>query len=490
MAGDNNSAAAYAERATSDSLIGPDWAINIELCDLINMDPRQAKDAIKTLKKRLGSKSPKIQLLSLFVLETLSKNCGENVFQHIIDRDILRDMVKIVKKKVQYMLSFVQHFGSFLPDLNVREKILILIDTWQEAFGGRGGRYPQYYAAYNELKSAGVDFPPRVENSVPLFTPPQTHPVVHHLSAYEESAIQASLQTDASGLSLSEIVNAEGIVDVLMDMLSALDPNNKMGVKEELIVDLVSQCRSYQNRVTTLINSTSDEVLLAKGLALNDALMRVLRCHDDIAMGVPNELGARDNSVAPLLTVLQSKLPKMITSGKYSGFTNLFQVQCPDYKWTQGILCHILKFSRLKSLNFSLVLTLGFLVDGNGSTVDYLSGDLYNSKTQSSGPPLAKPTRVRFADQPSYEEPTQSTKSVSYQPQSEWDMHNQQTQVAPSAPLYSSSGSSYDGLVDQTRNLSLASAKKEKPAEDLLFQDLVDFAKAKPTTSKPNYRSF
>ncbi|KAF3793953.1 Target of Myb protein 1 [Nymphaea thermarum] len=94
---------ALVEGATSDMLVGPDWALNLEICDILNNDPGQAKDVVKGLKKRLGSKNAKVQILSL------------------------------------------------MPVGHVREKILSLIDTWQEAFGGPRARYPQYYAAYQEL---------------------------------------------------------------------------------------------------------------------------------------------------------------------------------------------------------------------------------------------------------------------------------------------------------------------------------------------------
>uniref|UniRef100_A0A0E0R5B9 VHS domain-containing protein n=1 Tax=Oryza rufipogon TaxID=4529 RepID=A0A0E0R5B9_ORYRU len=256
-------AVACAERATSDMLIGPDWAVNIELCDIINMDPgynlmeatdfgdelvsfvvevqfRQAKDTLKLLKKRLGNKNSKVQILTLYVLETLSKNCGDVVYQQIIERDILSEM------------------------------------------------------------NAGVDFPPREENTVPLFTPPQTQPLRQpHLypppgQSYEDAAIQASLQSSAPSApalrqqkavsklllddlcaskaptlrtcrsaqlesterSLSEIQSARGIVDVLDEMLNALDHRHPEGVREEVIVDLVGQCRSYQGRVMDLVSNT------------------------------------------------------------------------------------------------------------------------------------------------------------------------------------------------------------------------------------------
>ncbi|XP_059658013.1 TOM1-like protein 9 [Cornus florida] len=293
------------ERATSSMLIGPDWAMNVEICDMCNRDPAQSKDVVKGIKRRLGSKNPKVQLLALTLLETIIKNCGDIVHMHVAEKDVLYEMVKIVKKK---------------PDFQVKEKILILIDTWQEAFGGPRARYPQYFAAYQELLRAGAAFPERSERSAPVFTPPQTQPLTSYpqnlrTPENQQEAAESSAEADFPTLSLTEIQNARGIMDVLAEMLSALDPENKEGLRQEVMVDLVEQCRTYRQRVVHLVNSTSDESLLCQGLLLNDDLQRLLAKHEAIASGTsgqapkPGPGQAVVDINAPLIDTGDSKEP-------------------------------------------------------------------------------------------------------------------------------------------------------------------------------------
>lgn len=106
---------------------------------------RLVKDVVKALKKRIGHKNPKVQILALSVrirntitvncqlcipsfaifashffqfgsinvdllvnvillqlLESMIKECGEVVHAFVAEREVLKEMVKIAKKKVNF----------------------------------------------------------------------------------------------------------------------------------------------------------------------------------------------------------------------------------------------------------------------------------------------------------------------------------------------------------------------------------------------------
>ncbi|KAI9116109.1 hypothetical protein K1719_013039 [Acacia pycnantha] len=274
----SSSATVAVEKATSDLLMGPDWTMNIEICDSVNSNRWQPKDVVKAVKKRLQHKSSKVQLLSLTLLETMVKNCGDYIHFQIAERNILDEMIKIVRKKT---------------DMQVRDKVLVLLDSWQEAFGGPGGKNPHYYWAYEELKRSGVVFPKRSPDAAPIFTPPPTHLALRHMQAgygmpsNSSKRLDETMATEIETLSLSSLDSMRHVMELLSDMLLAVNPNDRAAVKDEVIIDLVDRCRTNQKKLMQMLTTTGDEELLGRGLELNDSIQSLLAKHDAIASGSP-----------------------------------------------------------------------------------------------------------------------------------------------------------------------------------------------------------
>ncbi|KAL0720827.1 hypothetical protein Bca4012_035426 [Brassica carinata] len=367
MASSSASATVAVDKATSDLLLGPDWTTNMEICDSVNSLHWQAKDVVKALKKRLQHKSPRVQQLALTLLEALVKNCGDYLHHQVAEKNILGELVKIVKKKA---------------DMQVRDKILVMLDSWQQAFGGPEGKYPHYYWAYDELRRSGVEFPRRSPDASPIITPPASHPAVRQpqggygspqagygvpyagygapqagygvppqagygmpqagygmpqagygmpqvgygMPSGSSRRLDEAMASEIEGLSLTSIEAMRDVMDLLGDMLSAVDTSDREAVKDEVIVDLVERCRSNQKKLMQMLTSTVDDELLGRGLDLNDSLQILLARHDAIASGSPlpaqaikpadsspKSSEAKDSSS---IAGSSSPVPATVTSGK------------------------------------------------------------------------------------------------------------------------------------------------------------------------------
>ncbi|KAG5412293.1 hypothetical protein IGI04_008612 [Brassica rapa subsp. trilocularis] len=269
-------AAELVSSATSDKLAEMDWTKNIEICELAARDERQAKDVVKAIKKRLGSKNPNTQLYAVQLLEMLMNNIGETIHKLVIDTGVLPTLVKIVKKKT---------------DLPVRERIFLLLDATQTSLGGASGRYPQYYSAYYVLVNAGVKFPQRSSSTPQVVVTAQTVPRStlneqlasarkERTAAPPAPAQQRESQTTSSSSSILQ--KAGAALEVLKEVLDAVDSQNPEGARDEFTLDLVEQCAFQKERVMHLV-MTSRQVSISLGLDVH--LQRILNKHEDLLSG-------------------------------------------------------------------------------------------------------------------------------------------------------------------------------------------------------------
>lgn len=110
-----NPADKLVEDATSEALDEPDWALNLDICDMINYEKVSSVELIRGIKRRLMLKNPRVQYLSLVLLETLVKNC-EKAFSEVAAERVLDEMVKLIDDPQTVV--------------NNRNKSLMLIESW------------------------------------------------------------------------------------------------------------------------------------------------------------------------------------------------------------------------------------------------------------------------------------------------------------------------------------------------------------------------
>lgn len=277
------------EAATRAELENDDWALNLEICDIINENDDDAKDAVRAIRKRLQQieqdRNFSITNRTLTVLETCVSNCSRRFHVFVMTKDFIQDLVKLIGPKNN-------------PPIELQERVLRLIQRWAEAFRSQPD-LNGVVTVYNDLKAKGVTFPaPDPTSNVPIQTPqatvpPQTQqrPPARPVSSTDQR--QLGSQAMASGGSggpvvldgegYNKISQDLGLVQSTVDMFNELMRNLETKNEDsdwELAADLSNSSKLMKDRIVELIERVANEDLTIELLRLNDDLNNIFVKYD------------------------------------------------------------------------------------------------------------------------------------------------------------------------------------------------------------------
>ncbi|XP_050929687.1 target of Myb protein 1 isoform X5 [Lates calcarifer] len=224
------------ERATGSSLPSEDWALNMEICDIINSSEEGPRDAVRAIKKRIvGNKNFKEVMLALTVLETCVKNCGYRFHILVTTRDFIEGVL---------VRSIIPRNN---PPLVLHDRVLSIIQAWADAFRSSPD-LTGVVSVYEDLRRKGLEFP---MTELDGYSPVQAPKKVKKLKT-ELGVVRSNLT-------------------MMSDMMSQLDPVTVKQADMELL-ELYTVCKEMQDRIVKIVPRLSEEKLIEELLATNDEM--------------------------------------------------------------------------------------------------------------------------------------------------------------------------------------------------------------------------
>ncbi|KAK2181661.1 hypothetical protein NP493_386g05025 [Ridgeia piscesae] len=284
------------EKATDGAQASENWALYMEICDVINETEDGPKDGVRAIRRRLSTagKNYTSVMYTLTVLETCVKNCGRRFHLHIVQKDFLQEMIKIIGPKND-------------PPQIVQEKVLSLIQTWADAFQ-QSPDLKEVSRVYQDLKGKGIEFPmTSLDHMAPIHTPAKTsgespeEPASGRVAAHRPTSVKAgpflpppqrmapvgvaatspvtAAPVTVGPQQLAKLRSELDVVDqnrkVLSDMLTELTPGQEKPDDHALLKDLNNTCRQMQKRVVELVATIQNEEVTSELLRINDELNNV-----------------------------------------------------------------------------------------------------------------------------------------------------------------------------------------------------------------------
>ncbi|CAF1111397.1 unnamed protein product [Didymodactylos carnosus] len=301
------------EKATDPTSPTEDWGLIMKICDYVNQHEDSAKEAMKTIRKRLqggASNGWRSISLTLTLLESLTKNCGKQFHQQIASKDFLKELKNVIGPKNN-------------PPLPVQEKVLGMIQTWAMAMRHDPDLkiVDQFYL---ECKQQGLEFPAAENESTvknvisptgTLDRSSQVSRTMNHTGVERQPFLSSpphqqqlvpggqtgggnirTLTAEQIAKLRSELDVVQTNVQVFGEMLVTLIPGEENEQDFELLSDLYKTCTQMQARVIDLLSQVAIGDITADLLRYNDELNNTFKNYESYMEQREKVVGPRSHS--------------------------------------------------------------------------------------------------------------------------------------------------------------------------------------------------